>query len=228
MIRSAGRSFIFVGFLMPWTRIGRLKEFLYHMEFFRYYSALVLLFARVPSLEINHGSFCTIPVIRYRRRREMKCQEKLIKNDTENYLISLLWSGNGIHHLLKVSKSRIYNSAFFHNTLVSILFDGINFHSRRKSVKGLYSRPDNARPHNARRYTECVHAKRSSGYRTRLTARKSHYVTSSSSLLSNENSPNTTSLIGRARKVRSPTFSLKSDKKLSWLSSKHGSTGSSG
>jgi hypothetical protein len=35
------KSFIFVEFLMPWTRIGRLKESLYHMEFLWHYTEFI-------------------------------------------------------------------------------------------------------------------------------------------------------------------------------------------
>jgi hypothetical protein len=65
MICSAWKSSIFVGSPMLWTRIRRPKEWLYHMQFFRYYRAFVLLVSIVSSLEMNHGYFCTIPVIRY-------------------------------------------------------------------------------------------------------------------------------------------------------------------
>jgi hypothetical protein len=64
--------------------------------------------------------------------------------------------------------------------------DGISLPSRRKSLKGLSVHLDNARPHNACRSTECLHAKRYSGYGTRLTAQTSHQVTSSFLVLSSE------------------------------------------
>jgi hypothetical protein len=80
---------IFVGFPMPWTRIGRPKESLCHMELFRYYRALFLLVSRVSSLEMNYASFCVMPVIRYGPHHEMKCQKESVsqKIDTENCLI---------------------------------------------------------------------------------------------------------------------------------------------
>jgi hypothetical protein len=118
--------------------------------------------------------------------------------DTEKCLILLLWSVNGIHNLVNVLKASTCNSAFFCNTVVPSLFDGIALHSRRKSLNCLYIHLDNACLHNTRRSTECLQAKRSSGYRTRLTARTSHEVTSSSLVTSSENSPNTKSLTGRA------------------------------
>jgi hypothetical protein len=71
---------IFAGFFMSWTRIRRPKESLYHMKFFRHYRAFILLVSRMSSLEMNHGSFCTIPVIRYRRHHEMTCQKGSVKN----------------------------------------------------------------------------------------------------------------------------------------------------
>jgi hypothetical protein len=73
------KSSIFVGFPMPWTRIRRPKESLYHMEFFRYYRVFVLLVSRVWLLEISRGSFHSIPVIRYGRCHEMKCQNESVK-----------------------------------------------------------------------------------------------------------------------------------------------------
>jgi hypothetical protein len=73
------KSAIFVGFPIPWTGIRRPKESFYSTEFFLYDRALVVLVSRVSSLEVNHGSFCTIPAIRYERRHEMKCQQESVK-----------------------------------------------------------------------------------------------------------------------------------------------------
>jgi hypothetical protein len=56
----------------------------------RYYRVFVPLVSRVSSLDMNHGSFCTISVIRYGRRHEMKYQKESVKIDTESCLISLL------------------------------------------------------------------------------------------------------------------------------------------
>jgi hypothetical protein len=81
----------------------------------------------------------------------------------------------------------------FCDTVVPSLFDGIIFHSQRKSCKGLYIHLDNARPHNAWRCTECLRAKESSEYRTRFTARNLHQVTTSSLVISREDSLNPTS-----------------------------------
>jgi hypothetical protein len=53
------------------------------MEFFRYYRTFVLAASRMSSLEISGGSFCLIPVIRYRRRHEMKCQKESVKKLTQ-------------------------------------------------------------------------------------------------------------------------------------------------
>jgi hypothetical protein len=55
---------------------------LYHREFFRYYRAFVLLVSR-GSLEMNHGFFCIIPVIRYGNRHEMKSQRESLKKLTQ-------------------------------------------------------------------------------------------------------------------------------------------------
>jgi hypothetical protein len=61
------------------SRIRRPKKPPYHMEFFRYCTAFVLLVSRVSSLEMNHGLFWTIPVIRYGRRHEIKYQKEPVK-----------------------------------------------------------------------------------------------------------------------------------------------------
>jgi hypothetical protein len=118
--------------------------------------------------------------------------------DTEKCRISFLWSVNGIRSLVDVPKCNTYNSAFFCDTVVPSLFDGITLNSRRKSLKGL-SIPwtmhvcmIQGNPLNV--FTQ----ERPSWYRTRLTARTAHQVTSSSLVISSENSPNTTSLTGRA------------------------------
>jgi hypothetical protein len=81
-------------------------------------------------------------------------------NHTEKCRISFLWSVNGIHSLVDVPKGSTHNSAFFCDTAVPSLFDGIILHSRRKSLRGVYIQPDNAPPHDARRSTECLHAKK--------------------------------------------------------------------
>jgi hypothetical protein len=73
------KSSIFFGFPMTWTRIRRPKDPIYHMEFFRYHRAFVLLVSRVSSREINHGSLYAILMIRYGRRHEMHCQKESIK-----------------------------------------------------------------------------------------------------------------------------------------------------
>jgi hypothetical protein len=90
--RSAWKSSIFVGFPMSWTRIRRPRESLYYLEFFRYYRTFVLLVSRMSSLEMNHGSFCTIPVIRDGRRHDMKCQKKSVKKLAQNSVSFHLFS----------------------------------------------------------------------------------------------------------------------------------------
>jgi hypothetical protein len=80
VISWAWKGSIFVGFPMPWTRIRRPKESFYHLEFFRYYKPFILLVSRVSSLEMNHDSFCTIPVIRYGHHHPMKRQKWSVKN----------------------------------------------------------------------------------------------------------------------------------------------------
>jgi hypothetical protein len=95
------------------------------------------------------------------------------KNGKERRLISLLWSVNGIHSLVDIPKGSTYTLTFFamlsyHVCLTELLYIPENNHSK------VFVHLDNARPDNARQSTECFHAKRSSGYRTRLTAQTSH------------------------------------------------------
>jgi hypothetical protein len=113
------------------------------------------------------------------------------KIDTEKCLISRLSFVNGTHSLVDVPQDSTYHSAFFCDIVVANLFEGITVHSRRKSLNGLYIHIhlDNARPRNARRFAECLHLKRSNGYRTGLMAPTSHHVTSSALVISSENSP---------------------------------------
>jgi hypothetical protein len=146
---------------------------------------------------------CTLPyprdLIRASSRDEVP-ERVSRKNDTENCPSSLLWSVNGIYSLVGAPKGSTYNSAFFCDTVVLRLFDGITLHSRRKSLKGLYIHLDNALPHNAKRSTQCLQAKRSSGYGTRIAARTSHQLTSSSLVVSSENSLNATALTEELKK----------------------------
>jgi hypothetical protein len=81
--RLGMKSFILVGFPMPWTRIRWPNESLYQMEFFRYYKSFALLVSRVSSLGMNHRCFDTIPVIRHSRRHEMKCQKESVNKLTQ-------------------------------------------------------------------------------------------------------------------------------------------------
>jgi hypothetical protein len=131
------KSSIFVGLPMPWTRIKRPKELLYHMEFFRYYRAFVALVSKASSLEMNYGSLCILPVIRHGCRHEVNSQEQPVKGHTENQVISLLWSVNGTRSLVDVPKISTYNSAFFCDTVIPNLFDIITLHSWRKSLKDI-------------------------------------------------------------------------------------------
>jgi hypothetical protein len=55
------KNSIFIGFPMPWTRIRRPKESLYHIESFRYDRTFVLLVSKLSSLEMNHGFFLCCP-----------------------------------------------------------------------------------------------------------------------------------------------------------------------
>jgi hypothetical protein len=80
--------------------------------------------------------------------------------DAEKCLILLLWSANGIQGLVEVPKGSTYNSAFFCGTVVTCLFDGITVTFPKKITQSLYIHLENARPHDARRSTECLHTEK--------------------------------------------------------------------
>jgi hypothetical protein len=133
----------------------------------------VLLASRVSSLEMNHDFSCISPVIRHGHCHEMKCQKESVKKWHRKVSNFTFWSVNGIQGLVNVLKGGRYNSRFFCDTAVSSLFDGIILHSRRKSLKSFCIHLDDACLLNV------LIQQRSSGYRTRLTARTLHQVTSS-------------------------------------------------
>jgi histone-lysine N-methyltransferase SETMAR len=76
------------------------------------------------------------------------------KIDAEKCLLSVLWSVTGIHSPIDVPKGTTYNSAFLCDVVVPDLVRNICFHSRRKSLKGMYIHLDNARPYNSKRTAE--------------------------------------------------------------------------
>jgi hypothetical protein len=76
--------------------------------------------------------------------------------DTENCLISVIWSVNGIHSLLDVSKGTTYNSTFFCQSVLPDLIRNLGAHSRRRTLKGLFVHLDNACPHNSRESSQCL------------------------------------------------------------------------
>jgi hypothetical protein len=51
--------------------------------------------------------------------------EKINKIDTEKYVISIIWSVNGIQSLLDLPKGTTYNSAFFCDCVMSDLVENL-------------------------------------------------------------------------------------------------------
>jgi hypothetical protein len=78
--------------------------------------------------------------------------------DAEKCLIFVIWSVNGIHSLVDVSKGESYNSALFCDVVVPSLISDIRSRSRRKSLKGLDIHLDNACPHNSPQSIDCLQA----------------------------------------------------------------------
>jgi hypothetical protein len=76
------------------------------------------------------------------------------KIDIENCLISIIWSVNGIHSLLNVSKYIVDNSTFFYDSVVSDLVESTCAHNRRKTLKCIKVYFDDACPHNSKKFTE--------------------------------------------------------------------------
>jgi hypothetical protein len=135
---------------------------------------------------------------------------------------------NGISSLVDVPKGSIYDSAFFCNIVLPSLFDVIALYSRRKSLKGLYINLNNARSHDTRRSTECLHAKKI--HRIPHLAYSSDLAPSTFFLFGDvkRKLPDCDISDRQSLKARSLTFSTKSDKKSSQLPSKRESTGSPG
>jgi hypothetical protein len=82
------------------------------------------------------------------------------KIDTEKYLISILWSVDGIHSLVDVPKGASYNSAFFCSAVVPSLVAELTSGTRRKTLKGFIIHLDNARPHNSESSRNCIQSAR--------------------------------------------------------------------
>jgi hypothetical protein len=101
------------------------------------------------------------------------------------------------------------------------LFDGITVYFRKKSPEGLYIHLNNAHPHNAGRSTDSLHAKMI-GRIPYLTSIPD-LVPSDFFLFGDIERKFTEYDIHDRQNVKNlvPTFSTKSDKKPSWLSSEH-------
>jgi hypothetical protein len=78
------------------------------------------------------------------------------KIDTEKCLISVIWSVNGIHSLLDISKETTYNTTFFCDAVFLDLLENMCAGSRERTLKGVIMHLDNARPHNSRKSNECL------------------------------------------------------------------------
>jgi hypothetical protein len=195
------KSSIFVEFPMPWTRIRRPEESLDHMGFFRDYRAFVLLVSRMSSREMNHVFFCTIPVIRYGRRHEMKYQKESVKKPTQK---------SASCHFLGLSMES--TALLMFRKATHIIQHSFALLSYQVCLTGLFYIPEQSHSTvyaSTSTWTMHVHImqadplnvftqKRTTEYRTRPTARTWHQVTSSSSVISSENSPNTASMTPRA------------------------------
>jgi hypothetical protein len=82
------------------------------------------------------------------------------KNDTEKWLVSILWSVIGIHSLLDLPKGTTYNMAFFTDAVLPCLIEDVRSQTYRKTLKGWLIRMDGARPGNSRRAQRCTDASR--------------------------------------------------------------------
>jgi hypothetical protein len=80
------------------------------------------------------------------------------KIDAEKCLISVLWSVNGIHHLIDVPPGMKHNSSFFCDVVMPGLIQNMTFSSRRRTLKLFFIHLDNARPHNSKQSQECIQA----------------------------------------------------------------------
>jgi hypothetical protein len=78
------------------------------------------------------------------------------KIDAEKCLISVIWSVNGIHRLLDVSKGTTYSSTFFCQSVLLDLIQNLEAYSRRRILKGLFVHWDNTRPHNWKESSQCL------------------------------------------------------------------------
>jgi hypothetical protein len=76
--------------------------------------------------------------------------------DTEKWLISVLWSVNGIHSLLDVPNGIAYNTTFFCDVVIPDLLENVCAGSRRRTLKRIVIHLDNARPNNSKKSNECL------------------------------------------------------------------------
>jgi hypothetical protein len=82
------------------------------------------------------------------------------KTNTENCLVWSLWSVNGIHSLLDVSKGTTYNTACFTDRVMPSLIENVRSRTRRMSLKNWLIHIVNAAPHNSRRAQRCIETSR--------------------------------------------------------------------
>jgi hypothetical protein len=82
------------------------------------------------------------------------------KISTEECLVSILWSLNGIHSLLDVPKGTTYNTAFSMDAVMPSLIENVQLRTRRKTLKGWLILMDNVFAHNSGRAQSCIEASR--------------------------------------------------------------------
>jgi hypothetical protein len=80
----------------------------------------------------------------------------MTKHDTENCMISIIWSISGIHSLLRLTKGMKYNSQYFCQHVIPHIQQNICSSSRRKSLKDILLHLDKATAHNLRPSSEKI------------------------------------------------------------------------
>jgi hypothetical protein len=78
---------------------------------------------------------CNPPDSAWAKSRDMDPERIRRKIDTELRLISVLWSVNGIHHLIDVPPGMKYNSSSFCDVDMPGLIQNMTSRSRRKTLK---------------------------------------------------------------------------------------------
>jgi transposase len=103
-------------------------------------------------------SLCNPPDSAWAESRDTLPEPIRRKIDTEKCLISVLWSVNGIHHLIDVPPEMKYNSSFFCDVVMPGLIQNMTCSSRGKTLTLFFIHLDNAPPHNSKQSQECIQA----------------------------------------------------------------------